>query len=267
MRKSEIQKLRDKFPQGSVIETVTLNRFIDEELKFLNPKSRSFAIFDLTSKNILYQLNATHYKVSSRKSFKTELPQHIFPLLQELGSKYPTLKICAWESKCLNPFLEMQLLKNVVFVEVEKGFESILIERLSQDEHFSFLLKPNHSQLESYMTVDSFVILKTLITKAPTNKKRFSKSVGYNQNYHGDKSSLSTPKVEKIIVDLIVDPLMEIFDSAQRDLIIKNILKECAVNFKTLFSYARNRNKKEFMIDYLENDLRFNIETGEFFDL
>lgn len=266
MRKSDIDKIKHNFPEGSVIEKGILNHFIDAELEFINPKSKPFVFFDLTRMNVLYQLNSMYYKFSSRKSFKPELPQQIHASLLELGSIYPNLEICAWELKSLNPFLEMQILKNIIFVEVEKNFESLVMEKLSLNKLSNLVYKPNPDQLETYRSFESFVIVKTLIIKAPVNKKRFSKSVGFNQHYLGDKNSLSTPKIEKIIVDLLGDPLLKNFDVAQRDLILKNILNECAVNFKTLLSYARIRNKKEFIEDYLENVLRFNIATGEFYD-
>jgi hypothetical protein len=266
MRKSDIHKLKLKFPEGSVIEKDTLNHFIDSDLEFINPKGKSFVIFDLTRKNVLYQLNSTHYKISSRRTYKSTLPQQILPSLIELGSKYPNLEICAWELNSLNPFLEMQVLKNVTFVEVEKGFESLIIEKLGQYKQSNLVYKPSPLQLDTFNVLDSLVIVKTLTLKAPVIKKRFSKSVGFNQFYQGDKNSLSTPKIEKIIVDLLVDPYLRIFDVSQRDLIIRNILGECAVNFKTLLSYARSRNKKELIEDTLENVLRFNIKTGEFYD-
>ncbi len=266
MRKSTIEKLKNRFPEGFVIDSKTLNQFIDEESDLLNSRSKSFAIFDLTSKNIIYQLSSDKYKISSRKTYRSEPSPIVLPALTDLSLIYPKLEICVWELKSLNQFLEMQIFKNVCFVEVEKGFESIVLERLSRDKQFNILLKPNIEQIESFIGLDSTIILRTLIYKAPTHKKRFSKHVGFNLNYHGDKSSLSTPKIEKIMMDLFVEPLLTIIDDSKRDLIFKNILRDYAVNFKTLFSYARSRNKKDVMKEYIERNLSFDIDTGEFYD-
>jgi hypothetical protein len=266
MRKSDIEKIKHNFPEGSVIKSDILHHYIDTELDFINPKNRNFVIFDLSRKNILYQLDSTHYKFSSRRSFKPELPKQILSLLLDLGLKYPNLELCAWEISSLNPLLEMQILKNVIFVEVEKGFESLVIETLGQNTQSHLIYKPSLTQLENFSSFESLIIIKNLISKAPVNKKRFSKSVGFNQYYLGNKNSISTPKIEKIIVDLLVDPYLKIFDTSQRDLILKNILSDYAVNFKTLFSYARSRNKKEIILDHIEKVLRFSIETGEFYD-
>lgn len=264
MKKSSIEKLKNRFLDGSIIDLKTLNQFIDEE--FESSKGKRFAIFDLTRTNIIYQLNSDHYKISSRKTYRTDPPLHVLPTVNDLSLLYPELEICVWDLKSLNPFLEMQVFRNIIFVEVEKGYETLVLESLSQDKQFNILFKPTVKQMESFINLDSTIILKTLITKAPTHKKRFSKNVGFNQHYHGDKSSLSTPKIEKIMVDLFTDPLFYMIDEPQRDLIFRNILRECAVNFKTLLSYARNRNKKETIREYIEQHLGFEIDRGEFYD-
>lgn len=44
MRKSEIKKFSDKFPYGSIIDTVTLNQFINEDFFLQNDKRRNFSI-------------------------------------------------------------------------------------------------------------------------------------------------------------------------------------------------------------------------------
>jgi len=161
----------------------------------------------------------------------------------------------------------MQLLKNTIFVEVEKGFESLIAAHFGKSANdFNILIKPGRSQLDSFWNKKPFIIIKTLIYKAPTNKKRNSDRVGFNLHYHGSASSLSTPKIEKVIVDLFADPYFENIDDSQRTLLIKNILRDYVVNFKTLLSYARNRNKKEYLLDYFENEIMFDLSTGEFYD-
>lgn len=266
MKKAEVQKLKTRFAEGSVIDAETLNHFINHELVFSNPASRRFAIFDLTRQNVIYQLNTNLYKISPRKMFRFEFPQDLIPSLMVLGQKYPKLEICAWETINLNGLLEMQMLKNMIFVEVDKGFETLTFECLNQTDQFTVLINPTLSLIDTYQSNKPTIIVKPLIYKAPTTKKRFSARVGYNQNYYGDRSPLSTPKIEKFIVDLIADPTLQFFDLSQRDLLIKNVLKDYVVNFKTLLSYARNRNKKDFMLDYFINNLRFDLDRGEFFD-
>lgn len=266
MRKSEILKLKSRFAEGSVLSTKELNDFIDLEMVFPNPENRKFAIFDLTRQNVLYQLNSELYKISSRKFFKFEIPNDLGSVIQDLSQKYPELKLCTWETAGLNALLEMQIMKNLIFVEVEKGFESLTLGLLNQFDLFSVLLKTDITYLDAYSHNRPVIIIKTLTYKAPVNKKRFSGRLGYNIHYAGNLSSVSTPKIEKVMVDLFADPILQIIDDNQRDLLIRNILKGYIVNFKTLLSYARNRNKKEILISYFQNEIGFDINTGDFYD-
>lgn len=267
MRKSEMLKLKSRYKEGSILTSSELKSFIDKELSFTRPENRDFTIFDLTRQNVLYQLNTNLYKISSRKFFRFDHPVEISEILLEFAHQYPQLELCVWETSSLNKLLEMQLLKNTIFVEVEKGFESLIAAHFGKSANdFNILIKPGRSQLDSFWNKKPFIIIKTLIYKAPTNKKRNSDRVGFNLHYHGSASSLSTPKIEKVIVDLFADPYFENIDDSQRTLLIKNILRDYVVNFKTLLSYARNRNKKEYLLDYFENEIMFDLSTGEFYD-
>jgi len=266
MKKSEILKLRSKFSEGRVLSAQELNDFIDHEMVFSNPENRKFAIFDLTRQNVLYQLNADLFKISSRKFFRFEIPSELGSIILDISQKYPDVKLCTWETAGLNSLLEMQLMKNLIFVEVEKGFESLILGQLNQFDRFSVLWKTDISTLDAYMSNKPVIMIKTLTYKAPVNKKRFSDRMGYNLHYAGNLNSVSTPKIEKVIVDLFTDPILQFIDGSQKDMLIRNTLTEYVVNFKTLLSYARNRNKKEEMISYFQNKIRFDLSTGEFND-
>ena len=227
MRKSEILKLKSRYTEGSVLRSSELKSFIEKELLFTRPENRNFVIFDLTRQNVLYQLNTDLYKVSSRKFFRFEHPAEISEMLLAFTHQYPQLEVCAWETSSLNKLLEMQQFKNTIYVEVEKGFESMIAEHFGKSaNNFNILIKPDRSQLDSFWNNKPLIIIKTLIYKAPTNKKRNSDRVGFNLHYHGSASSLSTPKIEKVIVDLFADPYFENIDDSQRTLLIKNILRD-----------------------------------------
>lgn len=266
MRKSDIQKLRDKYVEGSVLTKHELDEFIDKELSFKTPSNRGFAVFDLVRAGVIYQLDTNYFKVSSRKAFRLNLPDEIRADLVDFSKQYPKLNVCAWETESLNTMLEMQLLKNIIYVEVERDFEPIIEGYLGSLNHYRIFVKSAFLRMNTYDDSRPIVIIKPLITKAPVNKKRQSDRIGHNVHYFGSQSTLSTPKIEKIIVDLFSDSTLDIFDESLKTKIVTEALSRYTVNFKTLFSYARNRNKKEYLKDFIRKELRFDIRTGEFFD-
>lgn len=266
MKKEEMNMILKSFPIGSVIGYSTLSKFILDNFENKTEKNIGFYLFDLANNNILYQLNNGTYKISSKKSFKVEIPERIISNLLSISLEYPEVEICAWETKILNSFMEMQLLRNVIYIEVEKGFEMIVFERLSRNAEYTTLIKPNIEIINDYNSVENLLVLKTLLYKAPTNKKRFSNRFGYNINYHGNRNSLSTPKIEKILVDIFSDNNLSFIGESEKKNIFENSLRSYSVNFKTLLSYAKNRNRKKLIEDYINNIIRFDLNVGEFYD-
>lgn len=266
MKKEEINKIKEYFPDGSIVDYKTLSRFILENFENKREKNIGFYIFDLVKDNVIYQLNNGMYKLSSKKIFRMEIPESIISYMEPISLEYPEVEICVWESNVFNQFMEMQLFKNQIYIEVEKGFEMLVFEKLSKNTGLTTLLKPSMEEISNYKSLDNLLVLKPLLNKAPTNRKRFTKQVGFNVNYHGNRNSISTPKIEKILVDVFTDNNLSFISEKEKYNFYFNSLKNYTVNFKTLLSYARNRNKKELIEDYIKNVIRFDINVGEFYD-
>lgn len=266
MKKEEIKKLKESFPDGSIVDYKTLSSFILEKFEYKREKNIGFYIFDLVKSNVIYQLNTGIYKFSSKNIFKIDIPENMLPIIEPIVLDYPDVEICVWESNLLNQFMEMQLFKNQIYIEVEKGFETLVLERLSKTVESTILLKPDLDEVNKYSFLENVVVIKSLLYKAPTNRKRFSKRFGFNVNYHGNRNSMSTPKIEKLLVDVFTDSNLYFIGENERNNIYTNALKTYTVNFKTLLSYAKNRNKKELIENYIRDIIRFDINIGEFYD-
>lgn len=266
MKKEEINKIKEYFPDGSIVDYKTLTSFILENFKNKQEKNIGFYIFDLVKDNVLYQLNDGIYKFSTKKKFKIDVPENIISTIEPISLDYPEVEICVWESNLFNQFMEMQLFKNQIYIEVEKGFEMLVFEKMSKIIGFTTLLKPSMEEINNYKSIDNLLVLKPLLNKAPTNRKRFTKRFGFNVNYHGNRNSISTPKIEKILVDVFTDNNLSFISEKEKYNFYINSLKNYTVNFKTLLSYARNRNKKELIEDYIKSVIRFDINVGEFYD-
>jgi len=266
MKKVEISKIKESFPDGSIVDYKTLSRFILENFENKREKNIGFYIFDLVKDNVIYQLNNGMYKLSSKKIFRMEIPESIISYMEPISLEYPEVEICVWESNVFNQFMEMQLFKNQIYIEVEKGFETLVFEKLLKSVEFTILLKPDFEEINKYSFLENVVIIKSLLNKAPTNRKRFAKRFGFNVNYHGNQNSISTPKIEKLLVDVFTDSNLYFIGDNERNNFYTNALKTYVVNFKTLFSYARNRNKKEFIENYIKDIIRFDVNIGEFYD-
>lgn len=114
-------------------------------------------------------------------------------------------------------------------IEVEKGSEENVFYFLS-DIRGNVFLNPSKDILDKYSNKnEDMIIIKNLITDAPL------------QNVE----QIKIPRIEKIIVDLIVDDkLYATYQGRDLDSIIENAFQYNTINEDTLFRYADRRTKK-----------------------
>lgn len=266
MKKDEIRKVLERYPIGSTVSVESLKSFILESLENKIEKNINFYIYDLIYNNVMYPLYDKVYKISDRKDFEIDIPEYLKTSMIDIFSHYPNIVLIVWDSMVLNKLLNFHLAKNITFIEVENGFENLVFEDISKNTNLNILFKPTKEEINANRFRENIVILKTLKYKAPIRKKRDMSSLGRNLYYRKDISDVPIPKIEKILVDLFVDMELDFIDESEKMIIFKNALSDYKVNFKTLFAYARNRNKKDYFEDYVENILHFSIKNGEFYD-
>ena len=127
---------------------------------------------------------------------------------------------------------------NKTIIEVEKGTEDSVFYFLS-DIRKNVFLNPSRDILDKYAQEDkNQIIIKNLVTDAPLQKN----------------NNVKTPKLEKIIVDLILD--VETFSEYQgRDLesIIENAYQSYSIQEDRLLRYASRRRKRDFVEQFIKS--------------
>ena len=121
-------------------------------------------------------------------------------------------------------------------INVKKPYIEFVFEYLKGK--YNVLLNPNKEEIYNYSTNNS-IILMPLISKAPINLKE------------------KNPKIEKLIIDIFSDKIIKFFyDGNEIKDIYEQIFATYAVNYKTLFAYAKRRSIFEEFKGYLE---KYNI--------
>lgn len=117
-------------------------------------------------------------------------------------------------------------------IEVEKGAEDNVFYFLSNIRKNVFL-NPSKDILDKYANRnESIVIIKNLITDAPLQNIK----------------QVKTPRIEKILVDLIVDTeLYTAYQGRDLDSIIENAFQYNTIKKDTLLRYADRRRRKPFV--------------------
>ena len=138
-----------------------------------------------------------------------------------LAKQFPQLDYAVWETYALNEFLNHQLARNHIFVEVEKPLEESIFAALRQWTNYTVLLKPSGNDLYLY-SGDLTIIVSTLTSEAPIAKHEI--------------------RIEKLLVDLLANKLIsQIISPSEIPNIFTMAFSRYNINRSALLRYARRR--------------------------
>ena len=212
-RKEFMTWYSQEFPNGSLGSIdITLQNLVKNGILTRSGYGR-FQISSTTKPEFRYAISDTDSK--------------LYSLIKEL---YPYTPLCIWNAQALSPF--MQHVPNVDTIIIET--ERIAAEPIFEDvrrfaEGRIVLLKPKEREYHLYAAGSPAIIIKDHITEAPI--------VTIN--------GITTPSIEKILVDATIAPELEFARGAEIYYIYENASEMFKINKKTMLRYATRRGKKE----------------------
>jgi len=138
-----------------------------------------------------------------------------------------------YESTCLNEWVNHQVSRAVIFIEVEKYY-MMDIFRVIQEKYMNVLFKPNQDTLYRYQ--GDLIVVSQLFTQAPINRQE------------------RTIKLEKLIVDFYTHDLInEFITDDEKEDVIDLMFQTYVINYKTVIAYAKRRKNEDKVISALLN--------------
>jgi hypothetical protein len=201
-------------------------------------------IYDLKNKNIIKALKRGLYTISYKPTYKPTLSAELIKFTKKIQDKYKDIKYCIWETDWLNEFTQHQSSKRVLIIEIEKDFVESLYYYLKDNFKYDLYLNPDEKVIDFYISESNYpIVIKKLITRSPIGKRA------------ENKLQLSTPLLEKILVDLFAEEkLFNFYQGSELIHIYENAINNYTINFTKLFSYAKRR--------YCEQDIKLFIEKN-----
>jgi hypothetical protein len=180
-------------------------------------------IYDLVKKGVISKLNPTQYMIGQSDIYQQKnASDERRKIVDYLNQAFPNIRIVVFESTLLNEWVNHQITRKVIFIEVEKYFMSDVFRMIYNRFSTKVLLNVNKEDL--YMYEGELIIINQLISQAPIN--------------HQTRDI----KIEKLIVDLYTkDLITEFINEDEKDDVIESIFKTYPVNVKTVYAYAKRR--------------------------
>jgi hypothetical protein len=263
MKKEAMDHFYKFFSVGDIVSKNEIIRYLEKYYSMIKPATLEWRLSDLRSAGFLKNYGKDSFMITDHliyKSFNIDIDKVLFDFLMEYNQTVSILKekdpketevnISVWNTNILNRFTTHQIFRNYTIIEIDEyRVNSLSFELKVKYRNVIPSVKVKDLDYLIYNEKQVYVVEK-LPKKSPLLNKKSRK------NHY-----ISTPKPEKILVDVLVykKTILPYDDSEIRN-IYRNMYKEYRIDKSTILNYARIRGSKirnevETMIMSLEEIL------------
>ena len=256
MDKYELQKIKENFENVKIIYEYDLIKMFHKQYPNKEDKSYHYFLTDLYKNNILYRYDNNLLKPCGIKKVFLFSQLKDEKMKSRLESIEPPIYISFWQLSDLSRFMSLQSFVNIVFVETYY-YATDVVANLLIDYGKKVVLENDYSTIIKYNRANEIYVIRKINEYSPINKNSLSRDSSKR------KTMVVSPKIEKIIVDIIVDNLFDTILSDETYRILCEILKNYKINMATIKRYATKKHRWAGVKFAIEST-GFNIEVGEF---
>ncbi len=228
---------REFIKSKSTISKSEISNFLMNIFPGISRENMNWRIHRLLKTSVLASTGRGLYTSASRKASVVEITDKMRLISDSLKLNFPELGYSIWDTMIINDLSIHQIARYSVILEVERGTEDSVFYFM-KDEFEDVFLSPSVRECELYVNGSRYpVIIKPMITQSPVV----------------DRSGVSIPKPEKILVDIFVDTaLFPAFHGNELVTIFKNATEFYKINFNTLLRYAGRRGARKRLENFLD---------------
>lgn len=199
----------------------------------------SWYLREMVKDNMLFKLGRGIY--TSRKQqamyYTPRLRDKAIKIGKLIATAFPFIKTSIFDGQVLADFQHHISSNNIIYIEVEReAMESVF--HWLKGEGYSAYFNPNKDFVYDNIDISKdALIVKPLISESPLT----------------DIRGIHTPRLEKILVDILCDDDMDYLHGSEWYYILDYVMNTYYVNRSTLLRYASRRNAKEKIGKAIEN--------------
>ncbi len=183
-----------------------------------------------------------HFEISGKKNYSYKLSETALNVAANILEVFPLVNFQIWELYQMNEFVNHQISKNTIFVEVENMLgESVF--NLLFDKYPHVLHNANIDEYYKYAGEETIIVRK-LISEAPSSVGQYKQAA-----------------LEKILVDLFGRGVSgSIISRSEYKAIYEDSFEKYLINQPKMFRYARRRGIEKKIVDFIHEET--NITLG-----
>ena len=243
--------LQQQFSGTEKIPRQSLKEFYQQFNPQLKETTFRWMLYELKTTGLIKAVDRGVFALSAGPALPAYIPtlsKNMKTLYKKITDKHPFASLCLWETRCLNEFMLHQPGKSLTVVEVESEAAEAVFHTLKESYRSVFLL-PSRQDFEYYVyTAPSSIVIKKLVSQSPLHTV----------------SGIRTPKLEKLLVDLVADSdFYYSYQGNERTTLFRNAFSQYQLSLKTLYRYAQRRKCRQELEAYLHQNQILPASAGE----
>ncbi len=196
-------------------------------------------IFNLKKQQIISTVSKGRFTFSFKPAFLPEPNKAEKKIFSVIEKQFPTLKFCVWSTRIVSEFMLHITTKHLTILQAEKEALEPIYDFLREQKLGNIFIQPEVKEIERYIyESNKAIVLLPLVSKSPIQKAK----------------PIVTTTIEKLIVDLYSDKKMfAAFQGSELAYIINTAYNRYAIDFTTLFYYAKRRRKDIELREFLKS--------------
>lgn len=234
-----IEQLRNHFKGKEPFSREELFTFYKQFKPELKETTFRWIIFNLKAQQVIASVSKERFTFSFKPVFLPEPNNAEKKIFSVIEKQFPTLKFCVWSTRIVSEFMLHIPAKHITFLQVEKEALEPVYHFLKEQKLGDIFIRPQEKEIERYIyESNKAIVLLPLVSKSPIQKIK----------------NIATTTLEKLIVDLYSDKKMfAAFQGSELAHIINTAYNRYAIDFTTLFHYAKRRRKDIELREFLKS--------------
>ncbi|MBQ7433476.1 MAG: hypothetical protein IJV50_08500 [Lachnospiraceae bacterium] len=215
---------------GQIYRRADIVSILKKENNGLSENSYIWAVGNLVKLGLLQHEGRNRYSLSDGKQKDVYSPLYSETtkvIRDKVNNKYPLIGFTMFESALLNEFLNHQIARNTIFIQVERDVGAFVFDFLRGDMEGMVMYRPSRKEYSRYWQPGSVVVLDWT-SEAPL----------FSDCPHDIT-------IEKMLVDIFCDKTIQLtYSKAEYKTVVDTAYERYRVDTVRLLRYARRRNKE-----------------------
>lgn len=186
-----------------------------------------------------------HFCIATKKNYAYALSDTAKNICSEIRNRFPFVEFQIWELYQMNEFVNHQLGRNLILVEVEKGLDESVFDFLFPN-YPHVLFNPSEEEYYRYSGEETIVVRK-MVSEAPAAVSEYRQA-----------------PLEKLLVDLFGrDFLGTMISRSEYRAIYEDSFAKYIINQPKMFRYARRRGVEQKIRAFIREETDIVLEESK----